>query len=145
MMEVNCENVRIAAMARADAEALPLPADQVEAHLVTCDTCRLEVGHMREMIRLLGVQNRRQPSETVWPMVERGLAAVPRNPKAQLTPLPFLFLGIFLSVYKVILMFAEHDLGIAFKLIPVLVVVAVFRYLKENPLKINSELRLEGE
>jgi predicted anti-sigma-YlaC factor YlaD len=145
MIEVNCENVCVAAMAIADGEVPPLPVDKVEAHLVTCENCRLDVEHLLEMTKLLDVQKRRQPSEKLWPMVERHLMGMPRNPKAPLTSRLFLFLGIFLSVYKAILMLAEHDVGIGFKFIPVLVVVAVFSYLKENPLKINGELRLEGE
>jgi len=32
-----------------------------------------------------------------------------------------------------------------FKLLPIILVVAAFIYLRENPFKVNAELRFEGE
>jgi hypothetical protein len=42
-------------------------------------------------------------------------------------------------------MVPDRDFGFLFKLLPVLLVIAAFSYLRENPFKINTELRLEGE
>jgi len=42
-------------------------------------------------------------------------------------------------------MIPDRDFGLLFKLLPVVLVIAAFTYLKENPFKIHSELSLEGE
>jgi hypothetical protein len=145
MMELNCESVCIAALALADGETPLLQADQVEAHLRACATCRQEVEQVRAMTRLLAAQRRRKPQEQIWTMIEGRLNVAPVHPESPFEWRAVLFLCFILFGYKVILMFLEHDPGIWFRLIPVLFVIAVFTYLKENPFKINSELRLEGE
>jgi hypothetical protein len=145
MDEVNCENVSIAAMAIADGEKPPQRADQIEAHLVNCANCRREIEQLRAVTRLLDSQQRPAPTENIWPLVERRLNVTAANPKPQFDWRVFLFLGLLLFGYKIILMFPERDPGLWFKLIPVLFVIAVFSYLKENPFKINCELKLEGE
>jgi hypothetical protein len=42
-------------------------------------------------------------------------------------------------------MVPDRSPGWSFKLVPLLLAVAAFVYLRENPFKINAELRLEGE
>jgi hypothetical protein len=56
-----------------------------------------------------------------------------------------LLLGVLLVGYRIVEMVPERDFGFMFKLVPLLFVIAAFRYLRENPFKIDSELRLEGE
>lgn len=145
MVEVSCENVGIAAMAIADGEKPPLQADQVDAHFVNCANCRLEIEHLRAMTRLLDSQQRHRPRENIWPLVERSLNPTAPALKARTGSRSFLFLGLLLFGYKLILMLPERDPGIWFRLLPVIFVIAVFTYLKENPFKINCELKLEGE
>jgi hypothetical protein len=55
------------------------------------------------------------------------------------------FLGVLLLGYRLAEMIPDRDFGLVFKLVPVLLVIAAFSYLRENPFKINTELRLEGE
>lgn len=146
MADVNCENVCIAVMAIADGEKPPLHANQVEAHLVNCANCRLEIEHLRVMTTLLDSQQRRGPQENIWPLVDRRLNTMATTSKSRLGSRSFLFLGLLLFGYKVIILtLPERDPGIWFKLLPALFVIAVFIYLKENPFKINCELKLEGE
>lgn len=145
MAEVNCENVRIAAMAIADGEKPPLQADQVEAHFVNCANCRLEIEQLRAMTALLDSQQRHGQRENIWPLVERRLNTTAPTSKARLGSRSFLVLGLLLFGYKVILTLPEHDPGIWFRLLPALFVITVFIYFKENPFKINCELKLEGE
>jgi hypothetical protein len=52
-------------------------------------------------------------------------------------------LGLLLLGYKLIEMIPDRDFGLLFKLVPILLTVVVFGYLKENPFKINPELRGE--
>lgn len=54
-------------------------------------------------------------------------------------------LGVLLLGYRIAEMIPDHDFGLVFKFIPVLFVIVAFGYLRENPFKINTELRFEGE
>jgi hypothetical protein len=46
--------------------------------------------------------------------------------------------------YRLVEMIPDRHLGLLFKLVPILLVIAAFSYLRENPFKINSQLTLEG-
>jgi hypothetical protein len=41
-------------------------------------------------------------------------------------------------------MIPERDLGFAIKVVPLILVITLFAFLKENPFKINAELILEN-
>jgi hypothetical protein len=56
-----------------------------------------------------------------------------------------LLFGIPLFGYKVLLLVVQAAPSLWSKLVPVILVIAVFRYLKANPFKINCELTLRGE
>ena len=56
----------------------------------------------------------------------------------------FLLLGAILVIYKLLEMVPAQDLGFTFKFVPVIFIAALFYFLKENPFKINTELKLEG-
>ena len=97
------------------------------------------------LANLLDAQERRERTENVWQRVEKQL---PDAAPAQSTSTawhPFVFLGVLLLGYRMVEMIPDRDFGFIFKLVPVLLVIAAFSYLRENPFKINSELRLEGE
>ncbi len=145
MTKLNCESVGMAAMAIADGYQSELSSDQVEAHLADCSDCRREVGQLRALSSLLDAQERRQRTENVWKRVERRLPdAAPARITSQAWR-PFMLLGALLLGYRIVEMLPDRDFGFLFKLVPVLFVIAAFSYLKENPFKIDSELRLEGE
>lgn len=145
MSKLNCETVCMAAMAMADGYVSELSSDQIEAHLADCSDCRREVGQLRALSSLLDAQERRPRTENVWQLVERRLPdAAPAQSPSQAWR-PFLLLSMLLLGYRIGEMIPDRDFGFLFKLVPVLFVIAAFIYLKENPFKINSELRLEGE
>jgi hypothetical protein len=52
---------------------------------------------------------------------------------------------LILPVYKLFEQIPERQLALAYKLVTLLLVTAVFLYLRQNPFKINTELKLEGE
>ena len=145
MTKLNCETVCMAAMAMADGYVSELSSDQIEAHPADCSDCRREVGQLRALSSLLDAQERRPRTENVWKLVERRLPdAAPAQSPSQAWR-PFLLLSMLLLGYRIVEMIPDRDFGFLFKLVPVLFVIAAFSYLKENPFKINSELRLEGE
>src|SRR5713226_5748208 len=145
MTKLNCESVCMAAMTIADGYQSELSSDRIEAHLADCSDCRREVGQLRALSSLLDAQERRQRTENVWKRVEQRLPdATPAQSTSQVWR-PFMLLGMLLLGYRIVEMIPDRDFGLLFKLVPVVLVIAAFSYLKENPFKIDSELSLEGE
>ena len=143
MTELNCEDVCIAAMAIADGERSQFSSAQIEAHLSVCLDCSREVEQLKSQSDLLNSLQRRRQTEQIWPDIERVLPdAPPAGATSRLSP--FLLLGLLLLTYKLVEMIPDRDFGAWFKLVPLLFVIALFSYLRENPFKINAELRLEG-
>jgi hypothetical protein len=151
MTELNCENVCLAVMATMDGVRSPLPNEVIENHLASCSGCLAEVKELKELARVLAAQGRRQHGADVWPMISERIADLADSEPLQAgkasgaAARAFVILGVMLISYKFAEMIPEADLGLLFKLVPVLLVLAVFGYLKENPFKLNASLRLEGE
>ncbi|MEP7273659.1 MAG: zf-HC2 domain-containing protein [Acidobacteriota bacterium] len=146
MTEPNCENVCMVVMAIADGNSSELSTEHIEAHLASCSDCRREVEQLRALTGLLDSQQRRERMESVWPRVEQQLLAdAVRARPASHTWYPLVLLGLLLLGYRIVEMVPDRDFGLLFKLVPILFVIAAFGYLRENPFKVNSDLRLEGE
>ena len=144
MTTLDCENVCMAAMTMEDGYASGLSADQIEAHLADCANCRCQVQQLRSLHSLLDAQKRRQSTENVWTHIEPRLPDALTQSTSQAW-YPFMFLGLLLLGHRLVEIIPNRHVGFLFKLVPVLFVIAAFSYLRENPFKINSELRLEGE
>jgi hypothetical protein len=144
MTKLNCESVCMAAMAIADGYQSELSSDQIEVHLADCSGCRLEVGQLRSLSSLLDAQERRRRTENVWKLVEQRLPDAAPEQSTSRAWYPFVLLGVLLLGYRIVEMVPDRDFGLLFKLVPVVLVIAVFTYLKENPFKIHSELSFEG-
>ena len=146
----DCESVCMAAMAILDGYQPKWSSAEIEAHLEHCADCRQEVEQLRALSTMLDAQARRHQTADVWKHVEPELSA-DRLPKAAAARRvsaswgPLTLLGVLLIGYRVIEMVPDRSLGFVFKLVPVLLVMVAFVYLRENPFKINAELRLEGE
>ena len=145
MNKVDCEIVCMAAMAKADGYTSDLSPDRIEAHLAECAGCRREVGQLRALASLLDTQERQQRNENVWKQVELRLPQGAASQSAPQVLYPFILLGVLLLGYRLVQLVPDRELGFLFNFVPVLFVIAVFIYLKENPFKVHSELRLEGE
>jgi anti-sigma factor RsiW len=145
MTRLDCEIVSMAAMAMEDGYVSELSADQIEAHIADCSECRRELGQLRALASLLDGQNRRQRTENVWRKVEQRLPDASTTRSNSQAWYLFVPLGVLLVGYRLIEMIPDREFGLLFKLVPVLLVIAAFSYVRENPFKINSELRLEGE
>jgi predicted anti-sigma-YlaC factor YlaD len=145
MTNPTCESVFVAAMALADGYQAEMSPNQIEMHLANCPDCRRELDQLAAIATLLDSQKRQPRIEHIWTSIEARLidAPVTQNPSTAWNP--FILLGVLLVCYKLVEMIPDRDFGLLFKIIPILLVVAFFGYLKVNPFKINTELRLEGE
>lgn len=140
MKRTNCENVLMAMLAELDGEEFEISAGEKSLHLAECATCRTEFEQIRNTGNLLKRQARREPEADLWSAIEKRIQpkAAPRSGWRI-----FLVLGAFLVVCKLLEMLPAEDFGFWFKIVPLLFVVALFGFLKENPFKINTELVLE--
>ena len=144
MADINCESIRVAAMAVADGETSPLQPEEIETHLLICDRCREEVEQMRATNELLSSQKRLIREANLWPLVnERIQASAPSAPLFRWRVLLLFALPLF--GYKILLLIFQASPSLWSKLVPVILVIAVFGYLRSNPFKINCELTLKGE
>jgi predicted anti-sigma-YlaC factor YlaD len=145
MKRLDCESVCMAAMAREDGYLSELSHDQIEAHLAECGDCRKELGQLRMIATLLDSHQRQQSTEDVWQRVASSLPNASTKRNTAKSWYPFLALSIILIIHRLVDLIPDRDPGFLFKLVPVLFVIVVFSYLRENPFKINVALRLEGE
>ena len=144
MTDINCESIRIAEMALADGEESPLGPEEIEKHLRNCDHCWAEIESLRAINEMLSSQKRLRPEANIWPLVNERLGATAGSAPPFSWRLLLLF-GIPLFGYKFLLLILQTAPNLWSRLIPMILVIAVFSYLRTNPFKINCELTLRGE
>lgn len=144
MTDINCESILIANMALRDGEDSPLDRQEIETHLRNCERCRLEIEALRTVDELLSSQQRPRQEPDIWPLVRERLEASAGSAPPFSWRVVLLF-GIPLFGYKALLLILQAAPSLWSRLIPMVLVIGVFSYLKANPFKINSELTLRGE
>jgi predicted anti-sigma-YlaC factor YlaD len=135
-----CDAVRMASSAVLDGNRGSLEAAQLEEHLAQCGDCRREVERLGGLMRLLDSQKRRVSNEQLWSRIEARLAAQAPAGKASRDLTLLIPTGAVLIAYKMFEQFAAHNTAFQIKLVPLLLVIALFALLKENPFRINAEL-----
>ncbi|MGI8788809.1 MAG: hypothetical protein ACR2HG_13740 [Pyrinomonadaceae bacterium] len=140
MNEINCENWLMAKMAELDGEKSEIFVEAMNSHLSVCENCRMEFEQMQNVGDLLKSHARREPEVNLWLTIEERIGS--QNSSA-ISWKPFVFIGAILVGYKLLEMLPERSLGLTFQLVPLIFMVALFVFLKENPFKINAELGLE--
>src|SRR5215813_4565473 len=144
MTDINCESILIAAMALADGEESPLSTAEIQAHLSNCECCSEEIAQLHDTNKLFSSQQRLRYQTDLWPQLnDRLLATAGSSPPFRWRVL--LLFGIPLFGYRILMLVLQAAPSLWSKLVTVILVIAVFSYLRANPFKINSELTLEGE
>jgi hypothetical protein len=133
MNKENCEEILMAAMAISDGEKIGISPEEIGAHLQSCEGCRRETESFQRIAGMLQAQQRRVSNVDLW-------SAVQPRIEARTNWKPFVFVAVLLVVYKLAEMLPDRDPGFALKIVPLVFVVALFGFLKENPFKINTEL-----
>jgi len=140
MNKLDCENALMEMIAELDGEKSEISIEQASFHLTTCGNCRQEFEQMQNLDSLFKRQKRREQIVDLWSVIENRIVA---QTASQTNWKPFLLLGVFLIAYKLVERLSTLDFGWSLKLVPLIFVVALFGFLKENPFKINTELALE--
>jgi hypothetical protein len=143
MTEPNCKNVLVAAIGLKDGYPAEMSKNQIEMHLANCPDCSRELDQLAAVAILLDSQQRQPRIEHIWKDIEGRLIDAPGTQNTSTGWNPFILLGVLLLGYKLIEMIPDRDFGLLYKLTPILLIVAFFGYLKINPFKISTELRLE--
>lgn len=137
---MDCEEVLIQKFALLDGEKTEISAEEINAHFEGCANCQKEFEQTENAIAMLKRQERRAPDVDLWSAVEKRIGA---KTVFAVKWQPFVLVGVLLVVYKLAEMLPERDLGLALKIVPFVLIVVLFGFLKENPFKINTELILE--
>jgi len=144
MTEPTCDNICKAAMAIFDGGPAELNSAAVEIHLAACPACREEIEQLTALAVGLSRLKRRQQAVDLWPVI-RGELHQRQYAGKKSAWRPFFGLSALLLGYRILEIVPRIELSTVFKLIPVLAVIGVFYYLRENPFKVNPMLKLEGE
>lgn len=150
MNQASCESIRLAAMAIADGESPLIPAAEIELHLGQCPRCRSEVEQLNTVVDLLNGQRRGESNEKVWGEIADRLGrgtARPMTPMARMRSdhwLWLLLLGLSLVGCRIVVAVSDWEPGLWGRLAPVLLVIAVFGLLRENPFKVNPGLQVQS-
>ncbi|HEY0762294.1 MAG TPA: hypothetical protein VGD61_07945 [Pyrinomonadaceae bacterium] len=140
MKEITCEDVLMSQMAVADGEQPQFSMQQLSTHIAACGNCQHELKQSEALDQLLAGHTLSEPRVDLWPAVENRIA---KRTSAAFHWRPFALIGLLLVVYKLLEMLPARDLGLAFKLVPLVIVVLLFVLIRENPFRINTELVLE--
>ena len=137
MKELTCEDVLISQMAAADGEEPEFSKQELSMHIAGCANCQHELKQLHALDQLLTGHTLSEPHVDLWPAIENRIA------KRAFRWQPFALIGLLLVIHKLLEMLPAHDLGMAFKLVPLVIVVLLFVFIRENPFRINTELVLE--
>lgn len=134
---MNCEQVRMAAMALADGETPPLSRAVIEAHVAECAECRQEIAKMEKFEQMWKAQSRGDHLVEMWPRVSDRLQSrvVKREKRHWLAAL-----AVLLVVFKLIEFIPDRSLGMWVQLVPLLLAAAVFAVARQNPFQVKTEL-----
>jgi hypothetical protein len=140
MKELSCEDVLMAQMAAADGEEPAFAKEQLTAHMTVCANCQNELKQLLALDRVLTGQALADPNVDLWPAIENRIA---KPTSSAIHWKLFALIGLLLVTYKLLEMLPARDLGLAFKLVPLVIVTLLFVVIKENPFRINTELMME--
>lgn len=140
MQELSCEDVLMAQMAAADGEEPGFSKEQLAVHVAGCANCHRELERLQALDQVLTGYTLSEPHVDLWPAIENKIA---KRTDSALRWRPFALIGLLLIVYKLLEMLPARDPGMAFKLVPLVIVTLLFVLIKENPFRINTELVME--
>lgn len=143
--EEYCEKVRLSAMVILDGEVPPLSVKELDEHLKSCSDCRRELKQQKVAIGLLDEQSRRFITEDVCSRVTATIEESRVKLKSRQGLGPFIVLGLILLAYKVIEVLPDFTPGLVIKMMPLVSVFVFFVLLKQNPFKVNKNLKVQGD
>ena len=140
MKELSCEDVLMAQMALADGEEPAFSKELLSTHVAGCASCHHELEQLQALDQVLAGHTLAEPRVDLWPAIENRIA---KPTSGAFHWQPFALIGLLLVIYKLLEMLPARDPGMAFKLVPLVIVVLLFVFIRENPFRINTELVLE--
>src|SRR5262245_28915070 len=124
MNDIDCENVRVAAMAIADGEEASLDAKGIELHLLQCEACREEIEQLGATSQLLSSQKRFKEPVDVWPVVSERIELLTES-KQLFRWRVLLLCAIPLFGYKFFTLLLDAAPSLWSRLIPVILMIVI--------------------
>ena len=140
MKKLSCDDVLMAQMAVADGEEPGFSKEQLVAHIGACANCHHELKQSQALDLVLAGHTLSETRIDLWPAIETRIA---KDSRSSIGWKPFALVGLLLLIYKLLEMLPAEDPGMAFKLVPLVIVALLFVLIRENPFRINTELVME--
>jgi len=137
---MKCEEFLLAKMAVLDGERHEISIEAVDAHLITCDSCRGELARMQSLDEVFDRHVRVERESNVWPAVHQKIAKQSREFGWR----TFAVFAFALAALKIVAMSTQNDPGWLIGLVPLVLAGILFAVLRENPFKVNTDLILES-
>lgn len=144
MRTLNCEEIRIAAMARADGERAALEPEEIREHLAVCPECRREVEEMGALAASLARQKRQESAADLWPRIAEQLAQTTGPQQVQPAYAPIWLLALALGTYKLIEFVPDRSWPLLVQLAPAAIAAGWLLWTKQNPFRVDPGLSMEG-
>jgi hypothetical protein len=140
MKELSCEDVLKAQMSAADGEQPGIANELLAAHVAGCANCHRELEQLQALDQMLAGHTLGEARVDLWPAIENRIT---KRAASAVDWQPFAVIGLLLLITKLLEMLPARDLGVALKLVPLVIVALLFVLIKENPFRINTELVME--
>lgn len=132
----HCDAFVVSAMALLDGETAPIDRAGIDAHVLTCRRCALEIDALRALARELASVNRATVTADVWPAIE---ARVHRN-AANRTGLVLTGVCVCLVAWRMLEAATIDPLTLWTRLVAVGIAVVLFLWLRVNPFRVEPQL-----
>jgi anti-sigma factor RsiW len=130
-----CDEVRMAALARLDGEPSSLTSDEVDVHLAGCRSCQTVVAGLTTMHADLGRVDYERVGGDLWPALERSIAdAVGHRPPRERWALAGL--AAMLVAWRGAQLLFDVPTPVVNSVVPLALTAAVLRWLTGDPFAI---------
>lgn len=142
--DVSCDDCMLAVMVLGDGEAPDVSPDDIESHLVACESCQTWSAELADITSMLEGCRRQDDSHDLWPALAPSIVPQRAHRYHDKALAPFVVLVAALVGYRFVLLAAPGP-ELALKLLAIVLIVAAFAVARENPFRIETERELGTE
>lgn len=144
MSKQYCEKVRLSAMAILDGQKPFIAENEINTHISSCNDCKTAIEQLQKAEELLEGKHRKTYEVNIVREVETALSTAKMSPGYSEYSVHFITLSLVLFILKIVgISPALTAAGIA-KFLTILVVIAFFILIKQNPFTISPNIQTKG-
>lgn len=141
----SCDEFQMAAMALLDGEVAPLGAEEIHAHVASCDLCGAALADLTSLNATMTRVSYDQPGVDLWPTIRARVAPAPQRQAAREMTV-IIGLAIALGGWRLAQLLVDLPAPVVNSTVPLALVVAVLWRFVGDPFAIQiSSRRLQGD